>query len=202
MDLKKRTLESLVKGLIPVLTVTLLYANSVHSSHLTSSTISNSAKSNNALSKNSKIVKSRFKKALRIIESSDGKNTNHKLLTTGIHAGTRAVGEYGMMPLTAVTHIKRLKIRRTLVPRYIKYLCLDKFQMQKILEQDKGFYAYVVDSFVDEVISRSLTAQEADFRWNQGENIKRENIDFTHPRIKKFTIVRNDLINSELINNY
>jgi hypothetical protein len=35
------------------------------------------------------------------LESSGGKNTQHKSIDYGLHSGTTAIGEYGLMPLTA-----------------------------------------------------------------------------------------------------
>jgi hypothetical protein len=41
-----------------------------------------------------------FLGTISMIESSGGKNTNHALVTQGSHAGTRAMGEWGLMPKT------------------------------------------------------------------------------------------------------
>lgn len=46
-------------------------------------------------------------KAIKMIESSGGTDTNHKKINTGIHAGTRAYGKYGLMPLTISETVNR-----------------------------------------------------------------------------------------------
>lgn len=40
-------------------------------------------------------------RAIRTVESSDGKNTHHKMLFKGMHRLTRAGGDFGVMPKTA-----------------------------------------------------------------------------------------------------
>lgn len=42
----------------------------------------------------------KFLHLMSLIESSGGKNTKHKQIRKGIHAGDRAVGHYGLMPNT------------------------------------------------------------------------------------------------------
>jgi hypothetical protein len=44
--------------------------------------------------------KSKFLKAMSMLESSGGKNLNHKTIQHGIHAGDAATGQYGLMPNT------------------------------------------------------------------------------------------------------
>lgn len=45
-------------------------------------------------------------RALQIVESSDGQNTEHALVTRGVNAGTFAGGRFGIMPKTALEAIK------------------------------------------------------------------------------------------------
>jgi len=42
-----------------------------------------------------------FLKLIKQLESSGGRNTAHRTIASGIHAGDTAVGEAGLMPLTA-----------------------------------------------------------------------------------------------------
>ncbi len=48
-----------------------------------------------------------FLKAIAMIESSGGKNTQHKEIKTGMHAGNTAIGKYGLMPSTVVDVAKK-----------------------------------------------------------------------------------------------
>lgn len=43
------------------------------------------------------------------VESSGGKNTNHKTMRTGIHKGQKAVGRWGLMPHTITEMLNRMK---------------------------------------------------------------------------------------------
>lgn len=48
-----------------------------------------------------------FLKLIKMLESSGGKNTNHRTMTSGLHAGDTAVGSAGLMPQTAQEMAKR-----------------------------------------------------------------------------------------------
>jgi hypothetical protein len=48
-------------------------------------------------------------KALSLVESSGGINTEHALIERGMHAGTRAGGHYGIMPIVAREVIEKSK---------------------------------------------------------------------------------------------
>ena len=48
-----------------------------------------------------------FLKTIAMIESSGGKNTEHKEIKTGMHAGNAAIGRYGLMPSTVVDIAKK-----------------------------------------------------------------------------------------------
>lgn len=45
-------------------------------------------------------MKQKILKAIKMVESSGGKNTNHATVTHGLNANTKAVGAYGLMPIT------------------------------------------------------------------------------------------------------
>jgi len=52
--------------------------------------------------------------AISLTESSGGRNTNHEVIDHGIHAGDRAVGNYGLMPKTVQEILKtNPEIRKT-----------------------------------------------------------------------------------------
>jgi len=50
-----------------------------------------------------------FLNTISMIESSGGKNTEHKLITSGSQKGTRAFGNYGLMPRTVHDLANRMK---------------------------------------------------------------------------------------------
>lgn len=52
----------------------------------------------------------RFLKLMRYLETSGGKNLDHKPMEEGIHQGDAAVGEYGIMPNTAKEMANRRRL--------------------------------------------------------------------------------------------
>jgi hypothetical protein len=48
---------------------------------------------------------------IRAVESNRGANTNHRPLTSGRHAGTVAVGQWGIMPITAAWLVTLCDVR-------------------------------------------------------------------------------------------
>src|ERR1700690_2172704 len=69
-----------------------------------------------------------FLNKIAYLESSSGKNTNHPVMQSGPHIGTHAVGNYGLMPLTA-QDIDRQSGSDQLQD-------IDKFDAQDKLQQD------------------------------------------------------------------
>lgn len=63
------------------------------------------------------------------IESSGGKNINHREVTDGLNAGTKAIGMYGIMPLQVIDTVSHDKSLRTKYPEITK--------MDHITDQDK-----------------------------------------------------------------
>lgn len=61
-------------------------------------------------------------KYIEMIESSGGKNLKHPLVNSGLNAGTRAIGKYGIMPLQALETVKKDPV---LARKYSDFLQLD-----------------------------------------------------------------------------
>ena len=64
--------------------------------------------------------------AIKIVESSGGKNTNHAIIKVGVQKGTRAGGAYGIMPKTAFLLIKTNK---DLKKKYGFYVSINSTEM-------------------------------------------------------------------------
>ncbi len=60
----------------------------------------------------------RFLDTIRSIESNRGTHTNHVVLRSGIHKGTSAIGQWGIMPLTVIATLQANKHDRRL--RYLR----------------------------------------------------------------------------------
>lgn len=60
-------------------------------------------------------------KYIEMIESSGGKNMNHKMVRYGLNAGTKAIGRYGLMPMQVLDTIKYDKNLATEYPKFLSY---------------------------------------------------------------------------------
>lgn len=81
------------------------------------------------------------------LESSSGKNTNHRPITKGIHGGTAAVGEHGLMPLTArnIARNSRNPILKPLVglpPAEVATLLSENEEMAKEAAREYAWKLY------------------------------------------------------------
>lgn len=124
-----------------------------------------------------------FLKKMSLIESSGGQNTNHPQVNTGINAGTSAVGEYGIMPLTAQTLDKKYGINQLqdMNPDDISDKLSDNPELQQRL----------AETFASKLLSQNPT-ETAAYKWQYGQN--------SHPdpdtidqsdRIRKFRALQN-----------
>lgn len=137
---------------------------------------------------------SKFKKLMGFMESSGGKNVDHDKITSGLHAGDTAYGEYGMMPNTA----KEMANRRLLrgegdrQDEQLQNLSNDVVQSVFVAHPD------LEDRYVDELVKKSVDTSGGDmvdaaYRWRWGHNLpneKLEDIKAKNPeyfnRIKQF----------------
>ena len=58
---------------------------------------------------------------IEMIESSGGKNLKHRKVTSGLNAGTRAVGRYGIMPLQVIETVTKDKQLAQKYPEFLGY---------------------------------------------------------------------------------
>lgn len=103
-------------------------------------------------------------RAIRTVESSGGLNVNHKLLTRGLHRGTRAGGEYGIMPITARETI--LKSKRRLVP-FRHYSELSNSELTELLNEDREFDGLLA-SYMWGKLRERFTKEQAACAWFWG----------------------------------
>lgn len=74
--------------------------------------------------------------ALSNVESSGGKNLNHEMISSGIHAGDRAGGHYGLMPLTVKMVIG---MTPNLKRKYGKWIAADHSAISHELNKNRTF---------------------------------------------------------------
>lgn len=78
----------------------------------------------------SQSIKDRILNSIRQVESSGGKNTNHKMVTTGLNANSRAIGSYGLMPLTVKDVVSKNK---ELSQKYPEIIHADPHQVKNVM---------------------------------------------------------------------
>lgn len=124
-----------------------------------------------------------FLKKMSLIESSGGKNTDHPEVTTGVNAGTSAVGDYGIMPLTAQNLDKKYGINQLqdMNPDEVSDKLSDNPELQQRL----------AETFASKLLSQNPT-ETAAYKWQYGQNSHPdpEQIDQSD-RIRKFRSLQN-----------
>lgn len=110
------------------------------------------------------------------IESSGGKNINHKTMQSGIQKGDAAIGRYGLMPNTIRELINREKIAGNDSP-VLKYLeKMPSDQLTKFVNENADVERMLAETMAKLVLNRFDTEQEAAYAWNMGHNISPEKI--------------------------
>lgn len=102
--------------------------------------------------------------AIRFIESSDGSNLNHQVINYGLHKGTRAGGEYGIMPITAREKI--LGSKNTL-RTYRYFASLDNDQLTEELNTNKQLDRAVA-TYMWSKLRKKFSADQAACAWFRG----------------------------------
>jgi hypothetical protein len=104
----------------------------------------------------------KFLKKISMIESSGGKNLNHPEITDpeSIHYGTSAVGEYGLMPLTAKDLDRKYRLN--------ELQGLDKFEAQARLEDDPDLARLLAETMASDLLSKA-NSEKAAYMWEKGQ---------------------------------
>lgn len=117
-----------------------------------------------------------FLKNISKVESSGGKNFNHQEIKTGIHAGHKGMGRYGLMPNTVSEVITRLKRSGRLTPEVEKLKSLDPDTLKSTIETNPHLEDQIAEALAAKVLADQQDEEKAAFSWNQGHNLKPEKI--------------------------
>lgn len=126
-----------------------------------------------------------FLEKIAMLESSGGKNTQHKMITNpeSIHYGTSAVGEYGLMPVTAQDLDRKYNIN--------ELQGLSKEEAQKRLEEDSDLRDRIARSLASELLNK-VPQETAAHMWKMGHNkVPSEEKLERSDRVKKFKALQN-----------
>lgn len=120
--------------------------------------------------RNKKQTASRFKKTLRMVETSGGKNLAHSPVKKGVNKGDTAGGEWGILPNSLKMYINQAKNRNMPVdPRLEELALLPNDQITKRLNEDRE-----IDNIAAN-LGQSIILDQADYdegkaaySWNHG----------------------------------
>lgn len=118
----------------------------------------------------------KFLKNIAEVESSGGQNFDHAEIKSGIHAGDRAIGRYGLMPKTVGEVLNRMRIQGTLTPELDQLNQLDGPTLKDVLEQNPQLEDQIAETLADRVLSRQQDEEKAAYSWNQGHNLSPDRI--------------------------
>lgn len=114
-----------------------------------------------------------FKKVLSELESSGGINTEHKTITSGIHKGTSAKGQYGLMLNTAKEMAKRKAKKDNADLELLNIQSDDEFE--SYLQKYPQKYDEMVNRLVNHVWQKSVgDIPTAATMWRWGHNLSKE----------------------------
>lgn len=112
-----------------------------------------------------------FLKNISQVESSGGKDYSHDLIQSGIHAGDKAIGRYGLMPNTVSEVLNRMKISGTITPELEKLKTLDHPTLKQTLETNPELEDQIAEALAGKVLDRQQDEEKAAYSWHQGHNL-------------------------------
>jgi hypothetical protein len=109
-----------------------------------------------------------FLQAIRLTESSGGTNTNHATMKRGIHAGTAAIGDYGLMPNT----VNEMAVRMGRKHPLNSYAKMDQNEIRDSFKKNPDHEKQMADFMADHVNKRfGGDERKMAYAWFQGHNL-------------------------------
>lgn len=106
------------------------------------------------------------------IESNKGQNTNHPVIQHGMHRGMHAIGQYGLMPLTAQELAKNSQD-----PNIALLAHSSPDQLTQQLQQHPEIQQKLAEQLAQQVLQRQHgDPLRAAYAWNQGHNLSPDQI--------------------------
>lgn len=122
-----------------------------------------------------------FLAKLAALESSSGQNMNHPEMKHGMHSGTSAVGEYGLMPVTAKDLDKQYNIN--------ELQDLDNAEVQERLKTDPELRQRIAETLASQLLNK-VPSETAAHMWQFGHNkVPSDEQLEASPRVRKFRVL-------------
>ena len=110
-------------------------------------------------------------------ESSGGKNTNHKEMKAGMHAGDAAVGQYGLMPNT----IKEMANRMDKNHPMKQYAKMDNDAISKSIKQNPDHENQIANFMANHLYDKfGGDENKMAYSWFQGHNLTNDHFNTSH----------------------
>lgn len=118
-----------------------------------------------------------FLKTIAMNESSGGKNTNHKQMKTGIHAGTSAFGTYGLMPNT----IREMANRMDKYHPMKMYANMENHEMTNSLKKNPEHEGQVAKFMANHLYDKfGGDENKMAYSWFNGHNLTNDHFKTSH----------------------
>jgi len=128
---------------------------------------------------------------IKQIESSGGKNTNHKPIASGKFKGMKAMGGWGLLKPTVNELVNRMRLKGDVPPEYAKLPSMSRDQLNEHLQQNPHIELNLARQLAEHVMKRQGgNKQRAAYAWLHGHNL--------HPA----DIPAEKLISSQYVNKY
>lgn len=119
------------------------------------------------------------------VESSFGKNTNHRQITSGMHKGHRAIGKVGQMPNTINETINRINMNPNILPEEQELVDeanalqnLSPEELKSVVESNPQLEDYLAQNLASHVLDKQGgDLNKAAYSWLHGHNLKPEIIE-------------------------
>ena len=112
---------------------------------------------------------------IRRLESSDGTNVDHKEMETGMHAGSKAIGDYGLMPNTVREIANRARNDKTLTSQMDMVSRMPAEAMSTHLTNDPALQREFAQKMAERLIDKHNGSEEKVAEaWLKGHNTPTE----------------------------
>jgi hypothetical protein len=123
-------------------------------------------------------IMNQFLEDTAFLESSGGKNFNHKQMKSGIHAGHRAAGTYGFMPNTVQELIRRKEMAGEDIEDFKPiYGSEDADAVKQFIETNPELEERLARTLAEKVLKKTdYDPEKAQYMWQYGHNMPQDKV--------------------------